>query len=133
MSLRGFKILVLSLLAHQAIAATVNCPMVINTHQSLQQEINGWDSYTAATDAQHVLQGVTFYDKHPRQNASLAPDDENIQNNKLVWTFNKKSDVWLACRYANTNVQLIQRLPKELGNCTVTYDDNLSHIVKIDC
>lgn len=133
MSHKILKFFVMSLLAQQAMATPVNCPPIINTDQTLKQEINGWDGYTAATDSQHVLQGITFYDKHPKENASLAPDNENTKNNKLVWTFDKKSDVWVACRYSNTNVQLIQQLPKERGNCTVTYDDKFSRVVKVDC
>jgi hypothetical protein len=128
------KVFALSIFCmQQTIAATVDCPGIINTHQTLQQEINGWNGYTAATDAQQVLQGVTFYDRHPSENASLAPDNETPKDNKLVWSFDQKDNIWVACRYSNTNVQLIKKLPKALDNCTVTYDANYSRVIRIDC
>src|SRR5687768_17535055 len=91
-------------------ATPITCPPNIQTIQSLKSEMSEWVPYTDTTDSQHVLETVTFYDQHPKQQASLSPDNERGTDNKLLWTFDPNRDIWIDCRDANTNLQLIQKL-----------------------
>ncbi|KTD25394.1 Uncharacterised protein [Legionella lansingensis] len=115
----GLTIVVL----HAASAAAIQCPQKIKTNQSLQEKINGWDAFVDDWNAVHPLTHVTFYCHHPKEHASLAPDNEGTKGNKFIWTFDR-NEFWIACGYAGTTIQLIQKLPGQTKTCTVTYDDS---------
>ena len=94
-----------------AIAESIQCPESIKTQQSMKDKVNGWDVFIAGWSAGHALNGVTFFDAHPKEEASLAPDNEDKKDNKLVWSFKSKNQIWFACRYIDTKVQLLKMLP----------------------
>ncbi|WP_182352020.1 STY0301 family protein [Legionella sp. PC1000] len=122
----------LGILYHSAYAATLQCPQVIQTNQSLHHEIKDWDVFTDDLNGVHQFERITFYSGHPKENASLAPNHENSKAKKLTWTFGKK-ETWTACDYAHTKVQLIRKLPAGTKSCTVTYNANFSKVMAIKC
>ena len=105
---------------------------MIKTSQSLQEKVNRWDEFLDDWNIVHYFNQVTFYAGHPKKHASLVPDNEGTKSNKAIWTFGKDI-IWLACGYSNTDIQLIQKLPKAIKTCTVTYDLNFSKIIAINC
>lgn len=115
-----------------ASVATIQCPQVIKTNQSLQQEIKEWDVFLDDWNYVHHFNRITFYAGHPKEHASLAPDSENSKVKKLTWTFDKQ-EIWVACGYSNITIQLIQKLPNETKKCTVTYNTNFSKVIAINC
>ncbi|MBA2711783.1 MAG: hypothetical protein H0U57_14485 [Tatlockia sp.] len=110
------------------------CPPQINTKQFLEEKVPGWNEFLEADSKLSRLNRINFYAGHPKANASLAPDNENISSGKLTWTFNE-SDLWIGCAYSNTAIQLTQKLPHSIKKCTVSYDLNSSMptIVAINC
>lgn len=125
-----FITILLNIVFLPAIAANIDCPDMINTHQSLQKKVNGWREFLDDWNLVHRFNRVTFYANDPKQHASLAPD--NTKNSKAIWTFGKDK-IWLACGYSNTDIQLIRRLPDGVKKCTVTYVENFKKIAAIHC
>ncbi|WP_412757512.1 STY0301 family protein [Legionella bozemanae] len=119
-------------LYHPAYAATIQCPTVIQTNQSLQHEINDWNVFTDELNGIHQFERITFYSGHPKENASLTPDHERSKVKKLTWTFGKQ-ETWIACDYTRTKIQLIRKLPDGTKSCTVTYNKDFSKVTAINC
>lgn len=105
-------------------AGSIQCPAAINTAQNILKKPAGWESFIDETNIIHSWNGITLYSGHPREMASLAPDNEHTQDNKLIWHFNHQTDtqtVWLACRYEHTSIQLIKPLPRSITTCIAHY------------
>ncbi|MBA2650646.1 MAG: hypothetical protein H0U73_00040 [Tatlockia sp.] len=110
-------------------AMSIKCPEEIKTKQSLQQEIKGWNPFINEPSSIHHFNRITFYAGHPKENASLAPDNERKDP---TWTFDA-NDIWLACGYLNTNIQLIQKLPTRIKKCKATYSKDFSKVIAVHC
>ena len=117
---------------HSLSAATIQCPQAVKTRQVIDGKMKGWDTFVNQENVINNLNGITFYDHHPKENASLAPDNEGTVGKKLMWTFGG-SEIWLACGYANTTVQLLQKLPAGIKTCAVSYEANFTTVLAIDC
>jgi hypothetical protein len=77
-----------------------------------------------AGEVPHQLAGITFFDGNPRDKASLAPDTQTAANGKTValWTFAAGGQpIWVACRYAATDVVLTRALSKSIRACSIAY------------
>jgi hypothetical protein len=120
-------------------AEDVRCPAVISTSQTLTQTVPGWTGQMDGTP--NILASVTLYDGPPKEQASLAPDENRLKG-KLMATWdlapNPGREYWLACGYSGTRVTLARPLAKDLRSCTVTYDpkqtvDGLPSIERIAC
>lgn len=119
-------------------AADVHCPETIPVKQTLLKQFAGWTASMSGLPIR--LAGVTFYDGAPDLNASLAPDNETTRNQRriAVWKFASRSETWLACSYAGTDIVLSRPMPKATTTCRVTYTSNetiagLPAIEKIEC
>jgi len=86
--------------------------------------------------------GITFFDGDPKDEASLAPDNEQKAAGTIVstWKFTaeRKRGTFVRCSYFGTSLQLQRRLVPPPGMCAVTYDDKASTgglptILKITC
>ncbi|KTD02180.1 hypothetical protein OQJ19_02660 [Fluoribacter gormanii] len=119
-------------LNHSSSAATIQCPQVIQTNQSLPHEIPKWDEFINGLNTANHFERITFYSGHPKETASLAPDTEHSKSQRLTWTFGGQ-ETWIACEYTNTNIQLIQKIPAGTKSCTVTYNANFSKVIAINC
>ena len=128
MKINTLLFLCCSMITFEASAATTDCPKAIKTTQSLQGKMDNWDAFNS--NAPHNLSRVTFYSMHPKENASLAPDSTN--KNQAIWNFNEP-EIWMACEYLNTSVQVIQKLPNTIKKCTATYDSSFSNVSDIQC
>ena len=96
------------------------CPATIRVDaQKLAAPVAGW-SVVAARPEPHQLQGITFFDGDPKEEASLAPD----RSTKLqqTWEFaSAQRPQWLTCRYTGTTVVIGRVLPKQIKACTLTF------------
>ncbi len=120
-------------------ADPIRCPGAVEVHQQIATPVRGW---TPAADPTPLrLAGITFFDGGPKDQASLAPDRESKDNGKTVATWNFDGSgrgIWVACRYASTNVTLTKELPKAIKACSITYTahqsiSGLPVIEKVDC
>ena len=120
-------------------ADLVRCPLRVAVKEQLAGPVPGWS--VTSEGLPHELAGLTFFDGKPEDKASLAPDREAPGKGKIVstWTFGAGDRaVWVACRYAWTNLILTRELPKKTRTCTVTYASGetiagLPAIQKVDC
>ncbi|CAM2791501.1 Uncharacterised protein [Legionella steigerwaltii] len=110
---------------NSASATTIHCPETIQTNQSLQHEIKAWEAFQDDWNSTHHFDRITFYSGHPKEHASLAPDNEVSKVKKLTWSFDKQ-EIWVACGYTNTKIQLIQKIPNGTKSCSVTYNITLA-------
>lgn len=118
------------LVPNVAIATNVDCPSTIATQQSLNNKVAGWEDFIDDLNSTHDFNRVTFYSGHPKMHASLVPDNERSKN--ATWFFGHGT-IWMACGYSNTDVQLIQQIPRSIKSCTVTYPANSSDKMLIKC
>ncbi|WP_392537702.1 STY0301 family protein [Legionella sp. 227] len=115
-----------------ASATAIHCPETIQTTQSLQHDIKAWEAFQDDWNSTHHFDRVTFYSGHPKEQASLAPDTEVSKVKKLTWSFDKQ-EIWVACEYTHTKIQLIQKIPHGTESCSVTYNENFSKVLSINC
>lgn len=100
----------------------VLCPETMMTTESVTAVPAGWATSQASNS--HPWQAITFYDGHPKDMASLAPNKSN--KNQAVWRFapQKDRDIYVSCGYYRSSIELIQALPKSVDSCVVFYDRN---------
>jgi hypothetical protein len=120
-------------------AETDICPARLETRQSAKAP---YPFQLVSGDDASPLMGVTFFDGDPKDEASLAPDNEKKSAGTTVstWKFaaDDKLGTFVRCSYFGTSLQLQRRLVPTPGTCAVTYDDKVSTgglptILKIIC
>lgn len=73
--------------------------------------------------------GLTVFDGHPEELASLVPDNEPAEAGEMhFWTFpvHKERQIWVECTYQNKAVRLIRALPDGIVKCAVIEPHGLS-------
>ncbi|WP_298379819.1 STY0301 family protein [Azospirillum sp.] len=122
--------LLLPLASQTATAATeIHCPPSLLV-QSQPDAPTGWSPYPGKDS--HVLSGVTLTEGDRATQmaaaapATLAPDREVRRGRSLiqVWEFSgpRRENVFLLCRYRNTQATLAVDLPRSVRRCTVTLE-----------
>jgi hypothetical protein len=71
------------------------------------------------------FEAIRLYDGHPREMASLKPDEETEAHGRLVgiWHLQKaepERGYWVGCAYANSMTLLAKRLPDTVSTCRYT-------------
>lgn len=108
-------------------AETITCPKTIAvTEQALAQDMPGWQVFTDKTNLQTDVMGVMVYSGPPEELASLVPDENAKTHAQWNLVNNGNEAYFLACRYANTSVQLTRRIPAEAQHCRVDYEANVT-------
>ena len=117
------------------------CPVSSVVEQKVVDVPNGWE--VSYGNVHHELTSITFYDGHPKENASLVNDQvmKSKREEKLIWHFERNSarSYWLTCSYGRTNVVLSRAIPKEVSKCAIRYDrrtksvDGLPRIIDAIC
>ena len=119
---------------------TAACPKAIAVQQQLTSAAPGWTALL--DDAPHQLAGITFYDGTPQEKASLVYDSikKSAGKQKASWEFASTGhrQIWIACSYSGTSVQLGQALPAGMKSCEVEYDTRVQVagsplIEKVEC
>lgn len=100
----------------------VSCPEAITTTESISSVPAGWVNSQSSNS--HPWQAITFYDGHPKDMASLAPEKSNKK--EAMWHFatKRERDIYISCGYHRSGIELIQVLPKNINSCVVFYDRN---------
>lgn len=98
----------------------IKCPAQITTKETLANTIPYW--HATIQDTTHPWRAVTFYDGDPRDNASLAPDKENKNQSTWQFTSPRERDIYIACGYYRSSIELNQTLAKNITSCTISYD-----------
>ena len=101
--------------------------------QISQQIKSNHDGWTVLNEqATYDLQGITVYDGHPSEQASLVPDRTIKNKNNLysIWTFDLSSNrnIWIKCGFSRTTITLSKALPSGIKELRIYYKVN----IKID-
>ncbi|NVD97536.1 STY0301 family protein [Massilia sp. BJB1822] len=111
----------LALFAPASSAEILNCPAQIQTHPKAS-EVAGWEML--AEPAQHYFENAGIYSGHPREQASLVPD-EQVSGKKLTARWSLPPDgphaYWLGCSYRNTTVMAVRQLDSRYRSCRIEY------------
>jgi hypothetical protein len=101
-------------------AEEISCPISIKVDEKITDIPSSWEP--VINPQGHHLDNVALYYGHPKEMASLVPDQET--KDKAIWRFpNKESEkYWLACNYSGTEIMLVKQLPHGLSQCEVTYN-----------
>ncbi|KTD52469.1 hypothetical protein Lrub_0101 [Legionella rubrilucens] len=97
------------------------CLPTIDVTQALKKTYQGWDAFVPA--ATYFLDGISFYSGKPDELALLKPDINNSRRAK--WTFSPKDAVYMLCEYNQTIIALTKKLPPNLTDCEVTYQNQV--------
>jgi len=110
------------------------CPPEVATVQTSSAAPEGWDVFIDTVNAKHFLESISLYSGHPREMASLVPDNEgDSSDDSSVWTLfpeNSRS-YWVACKYHDTDIMLIKSFAIT-KSCIVTANPEVN-TVEVDC
>jgi len=135
-------IFLLPVASHSAeLELVFTCPKVFPAVQaSTDRE---WQSLEAS-DGQIIqarglpmkLSGMALYSGHPRERASLVPDDDKRMKGTgrtASWKF--QGEHWVGCNYANSGHMLIRPLPVTATACEMHYQvtSGKINIVRFAC
>jgi len=68
------------------------------------------------------LTGMSLYSGHPRERASLVPDDDrSIKGTGRLASWKFQGEHWVGCNYANSLNMLIRPLPDTATACEMHY------------
>lgn len=132
MKMKLISFLFLCMLSLNLFAKESPCPQKMESNQVIAKNISGWKTFQDSNDI-HILKSVDFYDGNPKEMAQLAPDNADSKNDP-AWTFGSKSEIWQVCRYTNTKISLTKNLGRNLKNCSVKFNKNITpQVDSINC
>jgi hypothetical protein len=76
-------------------STSVECPEKIRPSTTLTNTPDGWAAMLGGSGDSH-FEGVSIYDGHPKEMASLAPDNKGQSTNVYVWTVRPQTN-WRIC------------------------------------
>lgn len=109
------------------------CPSEMKSQQTLSGSVSkGWESFHYRPQLTHKLEGFGVFSGHPKENASLVPDNET---EPYYWTISKdsKEGYWISCRYSDTQLNLVRKIPNGISKCTYKYKDKRKSLEYLDC
>jgi hypothetical protein len=112
--------------AYASRAQEIVCPDTVTVEQKLSPPIEGWKGSVSDTPNRFI--NVMIYDGPPEQMASLVPTKQGRLGNKEFATWDLRPiskparESWISCFYDGTNAVLSRPLPKDVTECTVTYN-----------
>lgn len=110
----------LCLLSSAATAATpVICPASLAVKPAAKAPA-GWELIPPRYKIQ--LDGITIYDGHPNEMASLAPDELPARGGFDIMKWDVNDNTWLECRYSGTHSTIARKLPKGFKTCRAYYE-----------
>lgn len=120
-------------------AQRLDCPASL-TVQAQPDAPGGWSPYPGRDS--HSFAGITIIEGDRASQmtsaapATLAPDREVRRGRSIVqvWEFSgsRRENVFLVCRYRNTQATLAADLPRHIRRCTLTLETDIRGAVPDD-
>lgn len=84
-----------------------------------------WEGMIYPGRGEARLESIMLFDGHPREMASLAPDEDQSSSKETtsIWHLpqaDPQRGIWMACTYTNTNAIVAVRLLDKLRQCHIT-------------
>lgn len=129
--MRGNQLLILIAFARAMVMpclarADATCPPTLSVQQKASVPNADWTVTYSGYDT--AIAGVTIFEGPPASQASLLPDSERTNTDRVFQTWKlpkNESGYWLQCDYANTTAQVYRRLPADIARCDVTLERNV--------
>lgn len=118
------------------------CPPTLNETPPATPPNTRWESMIYPGRTQPRLESMMLFDGHPREMASLVPDEDqsSSRGTTSIWHFQRtdpQRGIWVACVYTNTNAILTARLPDKLRQCIGAQGRNragqIAHVQSFSC
>ncbi|MBK9324304.1 MAG: hypothetical protein IPM97_15375 [Bdellovibrionaceae bacterium] len=123
----SFTILAISnpILASGKKSIELKCPDRIKVYAKVQEVPRGWQSWDVAEEGKNAiksLSAIDIYEGHPGKKVLLAPSNADSKEKSWLWTFSpfgekRKSPIWIACKYEDTQMLIVQSLPTKIIKC----------------
>lgn len=102
-----------------------SCPPTINEAPPATPPNTFWEGMIYPGRGEVRLESIMMFDGHPREMASLAPDEDHSSAKEItsVWHLHQNDTqrgIWMACTYSNTNAIRTVRVPRQLRRCRLT-------------
>jgi hypothetical protein len=110
----------------------LKCPEKIQVNSKVQEVPKGWQEWDVAEEGKnHIknLSGIDIYEGHPSKKVLLTPVNEDSKEKFWLWIFSpfgekRKSPIWIACKYTDTQVLIVQSLPTKINKCRMETPTN---------
>lgn len=108
------------------------CLPVIDTRQNVVTLAPYFTVYTDKSRLKNHLVGITLFEGHPREMASLKPDNGD-EKGPWFWTLDPKSPYtyFMLCEYSSTVVTMIKGLPSGFTTCRTMHKDE--DVIGLSC
>ncbi|MDB5823448.1 MAG: hypothetical protein JWR21_2152 [Herminiimonas sp.] len=108
-----------------AAQVVVKCPERIALEEVAKSDYPSWEVTADKGKVGFFLESIQLYDGHPREMASLRPDEEIEPHGRLAATWHlPKAEpdrgYWVGCAYRNSMTLLAKRLPDTVSVCRYT-------------
>lgn len=113
----------LGLVNHTWADTTYKCEDSMTVHYKVQNAPKDWKTWDVNAEGKNnskKFSSIEIFQGHPSKKNKLAAD---ISETNLKWNFagfgdKQKEPVWLSCKYEDTAVILLQRLPLTTTSCS---------------
>lgn len=103
------------------------CPKEIKVYSKVQHIPKGWMNWDVAEEGKNAVKKlltVSLYEGHPVKKMVIAP--AKSEENFWSWSFapfgeNRKSPIWIACQYEDTQILIVQSLSTKVSNCRMEF------------
>jgi hypothetical protein len=116
-----------ALASAQALAAkeVIKCPDRIALEETAKSAYPSWEVTIDKGKSDFFFEAIYLFDGHPRDMASLKPDEETETPARIVGTWHlPKAEpdrgYWVGCAYSNSMTLLAKRLPDTVSICRYT-------------
>lgn len=100
------------------------CPPTLAESTPAPPPNSHWQGLIYMGQGTPKLATIMVFDGHPREMASLVPDESTSSKEAIaVWRFRLSDSprgIWIACTYTNTNAMFAMRLPSTVRECRLT-------------
>jgi hypothetical protein len=97
------------------------CPGTLQVSQTSVSTPGGWTVMPdPRREADHRLQGITFFSGDPRNMVALAPDTEKRSTRGYASSWHFQPDeqgYWIGCSYTDTNLLAVRKLADNISQC----------------
>jgi len=111
----------LLMVAHPVCSKEYKCPERVIVIANEITPVQGFENWSDP-QAEFFISGIDLYEGHPHDKVQLKPDNADDPNEAdgSVWTLADDSkDLWLVCRYSDTNARLIRQIDGHEKYCAV--------------
>ncbi len=110
----------------------LKCPEQIKVYSKVDKVPASWLSWDVAAEGKNAVKSlsvIAIYEGHPSKKVQLAPENADSKDNYWNWTLipfgeKRKSPIWIACQYDDTQMLIVKSLPVKIQKCRMDFVPN---------